>query len=165
MFKSIKTLASQKIIQPYYLEGKKKQQCPTFLDAITTTTSKHYCFINPIPLMHLLILVFFTELQSLKNFTLMNHNFKVMCFYTFKLPHLWILVMKLFFSYPISFFYKLPISSFLVITLAIMWSQENYLLATCKKMKLDKKKLTLMWSQCIIWFKKFVLVVFIGQRG
>jgi hypothetical protein len=69
------------------------------------------------------------------------------------------------FSYAISFFYKLPISSFLVTTLAIMWSQENYLLVTCKKMKLDNKNLSVMWSQCIIWFKKFVLVVFIGQRG
>jgi hypothetical protein len=38
------------------LGGKKKQQCPTFLDAIITTTSKHYSFINPIPPMHLLIL-------------------------------------------------------------------------------------------------------------
>jgi hypothetical protein len=59
------------------------------------------------------------------------------------------------FSYPISFFYKLSIISFIVTTL----------LATCKKMKLDKKKLSLMWSQCIISFKKFVLVVFIGQKG
>jgi len=59
------------------------------------------------------------------------------------------------FSYPISFFYKLPINIFLVTTLAIMWSKENYLLVTCKKMKLDKKKLSLIWSQCIIWFKKF----------
>jgi hypothetical protein len=56
MFKSIEKLASQQ-----------KKQCPTFLDAITTTTSKHYCFINPIPLMHLLILAFLQSFKALKN--------------------------------------------------------------------------------------------------
>jgi hypothetical protein len=67
MFKSIETLASPKKNQPYYLEEEKKPQCPTFLDAIITTTSKHYCFINPIPLMHLLIFDFLQSFKALKN--------------------------------------------------------------------------------------------------
>jgi len=44
------------------------------------------------------------------------------------------------FSYPISFFCKLQISSFLATTLARMWLQENYLLVTCKKNEIGQEK-------------------------
>jgi hypothetical protein len=50
------------------------------------------------------------------------------------------LIWDSFFLSNFNCFYKLPKSSFLVTTLTIMWSQENYLLVACKKMKLDSKK-------------------------